>query len=315
MLRLAFNWRLNKAMTGPAFFMMRLTKELVKRGVKIVTDPFDADVFLIFIQDDLRRISELRKKNIKIIQRLDNIYFDSKNTLGSTLQLNAGMLANYKESDAVIFQSEFSKKLIQNHFGEKERSKVICNGIEIKEIKDSDNNIIVCSSQWRSHKRLREILDIFLLLNESYRLYIIGKPDIDVSHDRIKNFITSDFESSLALFKNGSVFLHLSWFDSCPNAAIEALSIGLPLICGNQGGTKELVYRTSGGKIFETDQDFDYGFVDLYNPPNMSCKQEIADYIMAKQYPVVNREPISIETCALNYISFFEEILAEPFVR
>lgn len=308
-MRIAFNWPIAKGHNGPSSFLYRLAEQLRLEGVSVVSPAQDMDIYVVFIQDDPHRIKYYQSRGVKVVQRLDNIYFDSGNTLGNCNQLNAPMKAVYDLADKVVFQSEFSSKLIQSHFGKKDNV-VIHNGIKVKNKSTHSKYQIACSSSWRRHKRLQEIIDIFLKLDSKWELIVAGKPDVPLSHPRICYTQFSNFEDGYSALMDAKLFLHLCWFDSCPNAVVEALSLGIPVICGNQGGTQELVRATQGGLVAPTDQSFDFGLVDLYNPPPISGIEQIIDYIESGNYAEVDRNPIMIEVCARKYIGFFRELLA-----
>ena len=46
------------------------------------------------------------------------------------------------------------------------------------------------------------------------------------------------------LISKCDISIHIKSGDSCPNAVLEAMSCGVPVICHSHGGTKELVGNT-----------------------------------------------------------------------
>ena len=48
------------------------------------------------------------------------------------------------------------------------------------------------------------------------------------------------------IYQKHEVYINLKYLDPCPNAVIEALSCGLPVIYSNSGGTPELVGNNAG---------------------------------------------------------------------
>jgi glycosyltransferase involved in cell wall biosynthesis len=47
--------------------------------------------------------------------------------------------------------------------------------------------------------------------------------------------------------------IHLAWADHCPNVVVEALSQGTPIICGEVGGTKEMIAHGAYGVVLKDD--------------------------------------------------------------
>lgn len=308
-MKVSFNWPRTNPNNGPSFFLSRLAKEFESLGISVVDDPQASDVYLVFIQDDPAKIATLKKHGIKVVQRLDGIYFDSKSMIKDIIRLNLPILNTYLQSDAVVFQSEFSKKLVTSHFGQPSNSRIIYNGIDLSHnIKQNTADIIVCSANWRRHKRLKEIIDVFNQLGDNWKLIVLGKPDVKISNSRITQLVAPSFESVANIYSNASLFIHLSWLDFCPNSVVEALSVGLPVVCGNKGGTRELVEMTGGGFIATTDDDFNFDLIDLYHPPPIKAIDEIVEFIESKKYPSVNRIPISIQTCAAKYVDLFNSL-------
>jgi glycosyltransferase involved in cell wall biosynthesis len=151
--------------SGPNTFAQKLILEFVKSAQKfnvkgnIFSSPEKAkenniDIQLSFIH------SVYEDKEVPIIQRLDGIYF---NSLQDWKSLNAPIRETYEKAAGVIFQSRFNKMLTEHYFGKKENSVVINNGVDLDRIEmipankspelDKFENIWVCASSWRPHKR------------------------------------------------------------------------------------------------------------------------------------------------------------------
>ena len=101
-----------KSLSGPNAFGLKLAREFTNLGHQIVFENPDAQ--LSFIQTN--------KKLAKNILRLDGIYF---NTSQDWKQLNAPIKISYDSADAIVFQSEFNKTLIEKYFGKHKNSHVI----------------------------------------------------------------------------------------------------------------------------------------------------------------------------------------------
>ena len=47
----------------------------------------------------------------------------------------------------------------------------------------------------------------------------------------------------------------------------EAIACGLPSICTNNGGNKELIENCNAGIVSNADKEYQFELVDYYNPP------------------------------------------------
>ena len=116
--------------SGPNGFAKKISHELLENHEvftsiqQLIDSNIKPDVQLSFISAQYE-ISP-------IIQRLDGIYF---NTDQDWHHLNLPIYETYKIADAVIFQSNFNKKLTENFFGVPKDSYVIHNGTDIGIIK------------------------------------------------------------------------------------------------------------------------------------------------------------------------------------
>ena len=125
---------------------------------------------------------------------------------------------------------------------------------------------IICSSEWRAHKRREGIIEGFKKINNSNTgLVILGKYEKKYNY---KNVIYLGRVSPHKLpyyLRSADVFVHLSWLDWCPNVVVEALTCGLPVLCSHNGGTKELV--KDSGIVLRLEEDYNFNKVALYKPP------------------------------------------------
>ena len=116
--------------SGPNSFAKRLHDELEKRGHEIsnqASSKFIPDVQLSFIMS--------QKKIAPMVQRLDGIYF---NTDQDFKFLNKPILETYENCEAVVFQTEFNKKLSEHYFGNHWNSHIIRNGTDVELISSID---------------------------------------------------------------------------------------------------------------------------------------------------------------------------------
>ena len=256
------------------------------------------------------------------VVRLDGIYFDKKNTSGSNEKLNKDIYKTIKKAKGIIFQTEFAKNLVEAHYGKINIPKVvIMNGASLQKIDNKKNKkkVIVCSANWRIHKRLKSIIDTVEELHKKIdcELLVIGDTRYvqTPAHDFITYIGNVDAKNISNYLKDADLFIHLGWLDICPNSVIEAIACGVPVLCSNQGGTPEIIRKTRFGRIAICDVDVNYeGLVDLYNPPSPNIKEIVneAEYLLNNYKSVLSgsdRSIIDIKNVAKKYANFLSSLV------
>lgn len=209
--------------------------------------------------------------DIKKVLRVDGIYVaeDRWKNLGrkKTLKehfINFRVKHSILSSQHVIFQSQFSKKLACDHFKIMPlKSSVIRNGTNINHFKPSkrpDNKLpkIAVFGKHYSHQ-IDFAFEVFFKLLEKVpcELVLIGAPrNNEFTFDSIINKWKDkviklggnielvgkvSYDEIPSVLSKQDVLLHVKYGDSCPNSVIEAMSCGVPVVCPDWGGTKELV--------------------------------------------------------------------------
>jgi glycosyltransferase involved in cell wall biosynthesis len=249
-----------------------------------------------------------------MVLRLDGIWFNSDQNY--ELQ-NMPIKYAYKNADAVIFQSEFNKKLTENWFGIHKNSHIIHNAADIKLIKAANKNywdkkfgkdaeVWSCASSWRPHKRLKDNIRYFIeKAPEDAVLAIAGSSTYpeNINHkDNKRIFFLGelDYMSLLALYKRSSTFIHLAYLDHCPNVVVDAQASGCKIICSSTGGTKEIV---SDGIVIN-EKEWDFKPTKLYQPPYM-----IWNDTEEKKIKYSKKEKPTIVNCAKKYLDVFKGLM------
>jgi glycosyltransferase involved in cell wall biosynthesis len=251
------------------------------------------------------------------ISRMDGVYHHYDFFGDPNRSIKDGL----RKCQAVVYQSEFSKKLCEAFIGEFDGPTTIINNgadkiyfdsIPAEEKKHKYN--FICSASWNSHKRLKEIINAFLnaglddsvlfVAGENYHLALDKKtyPDNIVFTGKL------DESKLISLYKICDACIHISRFDSCPNSVVESLLCNCPVITNNITGTTELVEKC-GGIICKIDDEYDYKYVDLYNPPAIDINivsQAIVESVNNKI--IIDSTPLLINNVADKYLSFFEEV-------
>ncbi len=297
--------------SGPNKFTRTLFSKLISDNKVEITDQESADIEFCVIQQQANNIKPM-------ILRLDGIYFNSDQDFK---QQNAPIKFAYENAEAVIFQSNFNKKLTESWFGPHKNGNVIHNASDPKIIHhplilDTFNKInwpwnkekeVWCSAaSWRPHKRLLQ--NILYFLNHAPKdaiFAIAGSLGMDEAKsylnmsDRICYLGELNYEQLICLYHRSSTFVHLAYLDHCPNVVIDAQEAGCKIICSSTGGTNEIVNK--GIMIIE--EEWDLKPCQLYKPPQM-------DFSKAKNINKL-RDDMCFQKCVDSYFNVMKGVAYE----
>ena len=277
--------------SGPNKFTRQLFKQMQKDyKVSYTNNQQEADVEFCLIQQVAHKVNPM-------ILRLDGIWFNSEQNYREQNKL---IEYSYRNADAVIFQSDFNKKLTESWFGEHKNPHVIHNAADMKQIERAnaafwnntfgkDTEVWSCASSWRPHKRLNENIRYFLeFAPKNAMLAVAGKGAASEMlnyrfNERIKFLHELDYMSLLSLYKRSSTFIHLAYLDHCPNVVVDAQAAGCRIICSSSGGTSEIV--ENGTIVVENEWDFKP--CKLYQPPDIKF-DSFKHFSMNKNRNIVN---------------------------
>lgn len=282
--------------SGPNSFAYRLADQLTKMGHEIVGPDTLYDSMLIFIEP-----STTPKPGVRTVHRLDGIWFkpDQFETHNKLIKWA------YDNSDHVIWQSDFDKKMTNKWWGNRPGS-VIHNGISFKDVnpnsdflswRKNHDRVFVCSASWHRQKRLKENIEFFQKNSrENDALLVLGKnPDHVVKSKNIFYLGNINHENCLEVFSQADWMIHLAWLDHCPNVVVEALSQGCPVICTDSGGTAEIV--KSNGVILKENNPYNFELADYDNPYELNIPE------LNLEKPKMSFDYLNIEKVAEKYIS------------
>lgn len=260
--------------SGPNSFARKLFLQLTKMGYSCTAQPGNnIDVQLSFIS--------ICHHVAPTVLRLDGIWF---NTAQDWKAANKPIQESYKNSKAIVLQSEFNKELTEKYFGRHINNYVINNGSDLKlmdKIKplqhavfDGFNDVWCCASSWRPHKRLKSNIKYFLKhSNKNDCLVVAGSnPDYQIKNDRIFYVGNLSQDVLFSLYKRSKYFIHLAFLDHCPNVVVDARAAGCKIICTSSGGTKEIA---GSDALIVKDIDWDFKPLKLYEPPDLDLSSFI----------------------------------------
>lgn len=261
--------------TGPNCFARRLAIQLGNLGHQIA-DPTDYDVGLVFIEPT----DKLDTKK-PFVLRLDGLWFKPEQFAAG---MNRGIHAAYDKAAAVVWQSEFDRKMTSKWFGERERDGVVIrNGVDLRraavrseqliDMRARFDRVFVCSAQWHPQKRLRDNVEVFRRIREtqfpnSCLIVLGGNPDYQANDKNV--FYAGNIRHDLCAEVHAIAdwMINCSWLDHCPNSTCEAIAQGCPVLCTSEGGTKELIHQ-GNGLVIDDLEPYDFALVDYDDPPRV----------------------------------------------
>lgn len=314
-------WRIPRSGigTGPTGFMHRLMSNTPQHLARFTPLVNRSDLFLCLPRQSGQARRKMRLRGVPLVLRLDGIYPDQT---GLLQKINQEIRETYLGANGVIFQSEFTRYVVTSVFGPPPSlATVIYNGSSgnrssvPKPIEGRPRLLIL--SRWDARKRNEEAVRCFVNYprNSNYDLLVAGivPPSKRVRHPRIKYLGRLHPSQVMRTLNSCSGLLHLAWYDWCPNSVIEALTSGVPVICTNLGGTKEIVKRS--GIIIDNDDVFDWTDHSLMSsvPP---VRQELFNDALDRllegtqdfEFP---RTDLFIQQTAKQYVRFFSRILSD----
>lgn len=301
-----------KKIAGPHIFCNRLREAFSKYVPEVeLVGNLECDIHLHNI------VSGISRKGAINILRLDGVYFDKTTDYKKK---NESIKFAYDRADGIVFQSHFSKELCQHYLG---KTRVLCdvirNGIFVEEQEEiflSKRPYFMAVANWRPFKRLRETIDSFLLSNlHNVDLYVFGnvknahRYNIEITHPNVRYMGVLDPKLLIPYYRGSLGLIHLSWLDNCPNSVVEALGNMIPVICGNNTGTKEIVHLCNG-IVLNIDKETNLSPLDVNNPP------PIDTFLVAQSIkkvcddpPKINNHFVDMRNIARQYYNFFKEFV------
>lgn len=331
---------MSRASGGPSTFMRRLRESIERQGLARTSTFIDPRTHINLYANTVR--NPYRRP---YVFRVDGAYFDSAETSGSNEILNRPIYEGIAGARGVIIQSLFDLELVRAFGCMNSPYEIINNGTNLSLFRPEGLNmksalgivpnelVIMASAKWRAHKRLDDTVAVFAKFAHRYpqpcRLLILGDTSavripVDQWRCEIPESSTITFAGHVqpdelpAWYRTGDVFLYLSWLDHCPNSVVEAIACGLPVVCCNQGGTRELIEMSRGGVVAEADARFAFNLVDLYHPPApahgviLDALEDVVSRLGDYQARI-DRSVLDIDSVARRYVSFLETMTSASY--
>lgn len=185
-----------------------------------------------------------------IFYRLDGLFY--KNRMDEKEKYIDDICALYANSfvDGVIYQTNWIKKIQQNHGISENISNIVCiNAPDSQIFKKQElsfpkegEKIKLVATCWAPNERkgfkYYKYLDENLDFNK-YEMTFIGNSPIEFKNIKMKSPLsTVDLAKELTKYH---VFVSCAFDEPCSNSLLEAMHLGLPAIVHNSGGSPELI--------------------------------------------------------------------------
>ena len=262
---------------GPASFQARLIAGLEKDGIEVTYDPLDPAVSAILVNGGTRELDLLRqakRRNVRIVQRLNGMnWVHRKRFTGIRHFIKAEtgnwLLAHIRSqlADAIVYQSAFSRDWWNRVRGPvKAPGTVIHNGVDLTAFtpegpeyppSESYRVLVVEGHHGGGYDQgLVNAVALVELLNrrmdKTVELAVAGdvpeglKRSFEHAACRIQWLGVVKRDQVPAFDRSAHVLFSTDINAACPNAVVESLACGLPVVSFDTGSLPELVTQSAG---------------------------------------------------------------------
>lgn len=241
-MKVYLDYKINES--GKGKFLSRLIPALSDIGVDVVARPEGCSAAL--------SIGVFEKTiGLPKVLRIDGIRVKKS---ASAKWYNNKIKDSIKHADAVIWQSEFAKNYIKKKIkAECKKEYVIHNGacsdeFNVVPAKSNTKYNVILAAKWgtkktRKYKGIKKMLEIareHCAKNPDVSYWVAGETLEAFKHGRITFLGTIKSKTMAAYYKLSDVMLNLATLDWCPNATIEAIVAGVPVVCYDNSGVGEI---------------------------------------------------------------------------
>ena len=260
---------------GMASFRLKFEKGLKTRGVDITYDlsaPVDAALVIAGTRH-LWKLNQLRKRGVRIVQRLDGINWVQRvRWTGPRYHLRAEYgnallsLIRSRFADRVVYQSQFIRAWWEDWYGKLSKpASVILNGVDLQMYSPDGGHdrptdrhrllVLEGSLAGGLNAGLFHAVALAEKLSDKHPMEIVVAGRVDErtrkkiereSHVPVRFLGILPREEIPRLARSSHLLYCAEINPPCPNSVIEALACGLPVVGFDSGSIRELVIEDSG---------------------------------------------------------------------
>ena len=212
--------------------------------------------------------------NIRIIARESSIVSINSRQAKLPVLYNSLLKFFYKNLDLIICQSEYMRNDLVKHYKVPvNKTAIIYNAVTIPETiagaAPSPFAELITVARLSKEKGLDRLIRAVSLLKIPYRFTIIGEGEMHTELQQLietlslqhRVFLAGSHSLPFTVVPRADLFLMGSWYEGFPNAMLEALAAGIPVISFNSpGGIAELLVNKENGFLIEGNDEA--GFAD-----------------------------------------------------
>lgn len=305
---------------GPVTFLNNLRTFANKSEINLAQKIEESDILFFPIATSLENLYLAKKNHVTMVQRLDGLHYYGRNGI-SYLKKNLKIHIIYKYlSDYKIFQSEYSKAQCYHLFSPipESRSTIIYNGCDETRFYPSTRNSLsgpvrfVMTGNFRHADMLKPVVEALDLLKFEFKLTIVGPVP-----DHLKNYLQRHYVNwigpksateTATVLRENDIYLFSALNPPCPNAVIEAVTTGMPIVAYDSGAMKELC-KFSKELLAETPDKLLHSLGD-FDPTIFASKLSycIENFSNFKALALINRHNFSLERMGNAYFDFFKKV-------
>jgi glycosyltransferase involved in cell wall biosynthesis len=313
----------NQSIGGGFTFHRNLSEALAADypNVQLVkgADPHDILFAFSVTTVDPETISRSKVLGAKFVLRIDGVPEDSRNSGKGTRRL----VEFSRMADVIIYQSQFVKRtigMLLRASRTEHHEVVIPNGVNLSIFSPQgerlllDGNPIILHIAYRKdpNKRYEEVVAM-------YREYFARKPEANLillgrypsewqnynmgffSGERWKRLgVMEDSEAKATAMRSCDFLFYPSFADPAPNAVLEAMACGLPVLYQPYGGVEEMVGNGHAGLAI----DYTKGFTE-------QIEELLDDRMQFSEIARKQAEKHSLGAMASRYVHVWEQVLSQ----
>ena len=222
---------------------------------------------------DFDFVAIARARGAKVVVNQNGVYYPA--VRANWREANVPMQRMLDMADFVLYQSEYSRTAVRRFLAPPPcASQVLHNAVDTSLFQPApgrrphdpfvllSTDLVVDSVRMRMLGHLLESLAALKSVRTDWTwrfagsLHLEGEPDYRAEADALiekhglREFVQlADFyeqPSSASIYAGADIYLHDKYNDACPNAVLEAMASGLPVVYSATGGVAELVSGDAG---------------------------------------------------------------------
>lgn len=313
---------------GPASFQGGLIKAFSSLGVTVTHDPHEAGLSAILVFGagaDLQTLKDAQRAGVRVVQRLNGMNWIHRRKFTGLRHFIKAEAGNYKLravrglADRVIYQSRFARDWWERENGVLQKPQaVIHNGVDLDLFSPQPDQrpgdhyrlLMVEAHHGAGYDQglrsgVQLAAQLRAKLDKPVKLIVVGDvpPDLRQSLDHVwiewagivDHTVIPEINRAAHLFFSGDINA------ACPNAALEAMACGVPVLAYDTGAMAEIVTPEAGrvvpygGDVWKLEQpdaqalsqaaiDLLFSNANFRSAARQHAERQFDIYLVARQY-------------------------------